>query len=335
MKKVCVTGGASFIGSHLCERLKKEGCEVTVIDDLSSGKRENLEGVDVKLIVSDVRNIENTAKAFKGCDTVFHLAAQHGGRGYIDTHPVFCSQNMAIDADVYKVAAQQKVKQVVFASSACVYPKDLQGYNSDGYLLKEEDANFKERGKAFPDGEYGWAKLMGELQLLAYVKEGHFKGVSCRLFTAYGPRENETHAIIALILKTFLKLDPFPLWGTGKETRNFTYVLDTVEGMVRAAKTITDGSAVNVGTPIHHYLTDAAREIFNIVGWKPKEIKFESDKPVGVARRAASTDKLKSLVGWEPSISLKDGLKKTIKWYKEDRFSKINKKDLNRLLTER
>lgn len=336
MKKVCVTGGASFIGSHLCERLEEEGCEVIAIDNLSSGKKENLSGTKTKLVVGDIRDIEATRRAIRGADTMFHLAAQHGGRGYIDTHPVACSQNMAIDASAYEAAAKEGVQTVVFASSACVYPQDLQSYDApDGYLLKEDEANPRERGKAFPDGEYGWAKLMGELQLSAYVKEGQFQGASCRLFTVYGPRENETHAIIALICKALLKLDPFPIWGTGKETRNFTYVTDTVEGMVHAARTIKDGTAINVGSSTHYYLQDVAREIFKMISWEPGKIIYQSDKPVGVAKRAASTKKLKEITGWEPGVSLKNGLAKTLGWYQKSRLAQISKADLNRLLTER
>src|SRR5262249_26209685 len=96
-------------------------------------------------------------------------------------------------------------------------------------------------------GEYGWAKLMGEMALRAYWKQHGMKSVSCRLFTGYGERENETHAVIALIAKAFVKMDPYEIWGDGQQDRNFTYVGDIVDGMIRAAETVEDASAVNIG----------------------------------------------------------------------------------------
>lgn len=337
MKKICITGGNSFIGSHLAQRLMEDGDQVVVIDHLRSKGAENLADVTgAQLLIGSVRDIEFARKAFAGCGTVFHLAAAHGGRGYIDSHPVLCSQNMALDADVLYAAAAERVDKVVFASSACVYPIELQSYNRpEGFLLREEFANTSQRGAAFPDGEYGWAKLMGEMQLAAYVREGRLGGAACRIFNTYGPKTNETHAIIALLLKALMKQDPFPIWGTGQETRNFTYVSDIVEGMVRIGKLVKDGSAVNVGLSREYSILETAETIFSILGWRPQSIRFETDRPVGAAKRCASTEKLKSITGWEPSISLHDGLEKTIEWYLANRWDKVRQLDHTRLLTEK
>ena len=258
-KLALVTGGASFIGSHLVDTLLKRGVEVRVADDFSSGKLENLDyplksksadkWVSGNLTVyrGDLKERHFTQHVVDGVDIVFHLAALHGGRGYIDTHPAECCTNMILDQLVFEEAWKAGVDRICFASSACVYPSYLQEQTGSDYLLKEDDAAPFVRDKAFADLEYGWSKLMGEMALKAYNREYGMKTSAVRIFTAYGPRENETHAIIALIAKAFIKMDPYVIWGTGKQDRNFTYVQDIVDALILASENITDGSAVNAG----------------------------------------------------------------------------------------
>jgi len=246
-KRVLVTGGASFIGSHLVDSLLKKGAMVKVADDFSSGKLSNLEypvkkdssgaWVSDNLAVweGDLKDGSFTRPMMKGVDVVFHLAALHGGRGYIDSHPAQCCTNMILDQLVLEEAHRAGVERLCFASSACVYPSYLQEETGSSYLLKEEDADPFVRDKAFADLEYGWAKLMGEMALKAYQRQYGMKTAAVRIFTAYGPRENETHAVIALIAKAFIGMDPYEIWGTGEQDRNFTYVQDIVDALILAA----------------------------------------------------------------------------------------------------
>ena len=166
-KNVLITGGASFIGSHLSELLLSYGSNITIVDNLSSGSVDNLgdSSKEIKIVEKDVRNSEETKRFYKDIDIVFNLAAQHGGRGFIDTHPVECLNNMLLDNVVFDNCIDNSVGHIVHASSACVYPVNLQDSENERNYLKEEDANFEQPGNAFPDGAYGWAKLMGELQL--------------------------------------------------------------------------------------------------------------------------------------------------------------------------
>jgi nucleoside-diphosphate-sugar epimerase len=336
-RKVMVTGGASFIGSHLVERLVKLGSRVSVSDDLSSGKLENLEAVrgGVNFSKGDLRDRAFAERVIKGQDLVFHLAACHGGRGYIDTHPVECSTNMILDGTVFAAAASAGVERVCFASSACVYPVNLQASTSHGIYLKEEWADALVPGAAAADGEYGWAKLMAEMTLRAYQKHYGLKAVSCRIFTAYGERENETHALIALIAKAFVGMDPYPIWGTGEQDRNFTYVGDIADGMILAAEKVTDASAINIGTDEHIKIRDAAQLIFKLTGFHPERLVFDTDKPVGVFSRAASLSRTRELLGWEPATSFRDGLAKTIAWYCRSHSRDSVSDRLEPLLTER
>ena len=184
----------------------------------------------------------------KSQELVFHLANIHGGRGFIDTHPGEIVQNFIIDGNVFKSAYENQVERVCYISSACVYPIDLQFGNQEICYLTEEMADPFQKNKAFADGEYGWGKLMGEMSLRAYHKQYGIKGVSCRLFTVYGPRENESHAIIALIAKAIIQQDPYEIWGTGQQVRNFTYVSDIITGLLLAMEKIEDCRAINIGT---------------------------------------------------------------------------------------
>ena len=338
-KRILVTGGASFIGSHLVERLVGEGARVRVADDLSSGRLENLNEVinEIDFREGDLRDASVAAEACGGREAVFHLAACHGGRGYIDTHPVECSTNTILDGTVFAAAHRAGVKKVCFASSACVYPVDLQDRPSqDGLVyLKEEWTDPTGRDGASPDGEYGWAKLMGELTLRAYRRQHGIEAVSCRIFTAYGERENETHAVIALIAKAFVKMDPYVIWGTGEQDRNFTYVGDIVEGLLRAAEKVEDGSAVNLGTGKHIQIKTAAEMIFDHMGFRPNQLQFDSSKPVGVFSRAADLTLSRRLLDWEPQTTFRDGLAPTIDWYKHSHDPSEVEKQLDVLLTER
>ena len=346
-KLVLVTGGASFIGSHLVDTLLRKGAEVRVADDFSSGKLENLQYPlkkkssekwicdNLTIYQGDLKDRRFARQMIDNIDVIFHLAALHGGRGYIDTHPAECCTNMILDQMIFEEAWRQGAERLCFASSACVYPSYLQEQTGSNYLLKEDDADPFVRDKAFADLEYGWAKFMGEMALKAYHKEYGMKTASVRIFTAYGPRENETHALIALIAKAFIRMDPYVIWGTGEQDRNFTYVQDIVDAIILASENITDGSAINAGRSDRITINQAAKLVFDIVGWKPKTIKRDCKKPQGVASRAADLTKALEVLDWAPKVSYEEGFKKTADWYFANHNIANVKNNLERLLVER
>jgi len=346
-KTVLVTGGASFIGSHLVDSLLREKAVVKVADDFSSGRLKNLEyafrkkrtnvwiSETLSVYRGDLKDRSFARSVVKGVDRVFHLAACHGGRGYIHAHPVECCTNMAIDQIVFEESWKAAVERLCHASSACVYPPYLQEDRGSSYLLKEEDADPFVRDKALGDLEYGWAKLMGEMTLRAYHRQNGMKTSSVRIFTAYGPRENETHAIIALVAKAFIKMDPYVIWGTGEQDRNFTYVQDIVDALMLAAEKIEDGSAVNAGRDDRISLNQAAEIVFDITGWRPNRVEHDLSKPQGVASRAADLTRARKVLGWEPKVSYKEGFKRTIEWYFANKKKDEVKANLDKLLMER
>jgi nucleoside-diphosphate-sugar epimerase len=347
-KRVLVTGGASFIGSHLVDTLLGKGAIVTVADDLSSGKLENFEyplrkgekrntwlSKNLNIWIGNLKDLAFTKFVMKDQEVVFHLAALHGGRGYIDTHPAECCSNMILDQLVFQEACRADVDRVCFASSACVYPSYLQESTGSTYLLKETDANPFVRDKAFADLEYGWAKLMGEMALSAYHRQYGLKTSAVRIFTAYGPRENETHAIIALIAKAFVNMDPYVIWGSGNQDRNFTYVQDIADALILASEKIEDGSPLNAGRDDRLTLNEAAEMVFEISKWRPKEVRHDLSKPQGVASRAADLTLARTKFNWEPKVGYTEGFRRTVEWYFNNKDKEIVKSDLEHLLNER
>ena len=346
-KRILITGGASFIGSHLVDSLLKEGAEAIVADDFSSGRLSNLEyplnenskGIwnwdNLTIHRGDLKDKSFTKKVVQEADIVFHLAALHGGRGYIQTHPAECCTNMILDQLVFEEATKAGVDRICFASSACVYPSYLQETTGSDYLLKELDADPFSRDKAYADLEYGWAKLMGEMALKAYHEQYGVKTSAARIFTAYGPRENETHAIIALIAKAFVKMDPYVIWGNGEQDRNFTYVSDIVDGMMLACEKIEDGSPINVGRDDRITINETVDLLFEIINWRPKKIHHDLTKPQGVASRAADLTKAEEVLNLRPKVGYKEGFEKTIDWYYKNRNVEKVRTNLERLLLER
>jgi UDP-glucose 4-epimerase len=242
---------------------------------------------------------------------------------------------MILDQLVFEEACKADVDRICFASSACVYPSYLQENTGSSYLLKEDDANPFVRDNAFADLEYGWAKLMGEMALNAYHKQYGLKTSAVRIFTAYGPRENETHAIIALIAKAFVEMDPYVIWGTGTQDRNFTYVQDIVDALILASEKIENGSPINAGRDDRLTLNEAAEIVFDIIKWRPQKMHHDLSKPQGVASRAADLTRARSIFNWEPKVSYREGFRKTIEWYFANKDRRKVKSELERLLLER
>ncbi len=333
-QQVLVTGGASFIGSHLVDAIVERGASVLVVDDLSSGKLENIqehvETGKVRLTQADLREPGVAREAVQGMNVVFHLAADHGGRGYVDLHQAACATNLMLGVTIIREAFLAKVDKVVYASSGCVYPNYLQSDVGKEVYLTEDVV----KPPYDADNMYGWAKLMNELTLKAYAEEYGMKTASCRYFTVYGPRGKEDHAVIAMIAKAFIKQDPFEVWGDGKQIRNWTFVDDIVKGTVLAAEKIDDGTAVNLGTMERIRVIDAVGEVMDYMGHKA-EIKLLPDMPTGPLNRVADNSLAKQLLGWEPEVKFVDGLHRTIDWYVSNRNVEEVREIIAGKLTER
>jgi nucleoside-diphosphate-sugar epimerase len=333
-KRVLVTGGTSFIGSHLVDSLVERGARVHVVDDLTSGRLTNIEEHiktgRVTFVEADLREPGITRAALKGIEIVFHLAADHGGRGYVDLHQAGPASNLFLDGLIFWEAKQAGVEKIVYASSGCVYPNYMQIDTTKEIYLREEDV----KPPHDADNMYGWAKLMAELTLQAYHREYKIGAASCRYFTVYGPRGVENHAVIAMIARAFVGQNPFEVWGDGTQIRNWTYVDDIVSGTILAAEKINDGTAVNLGTMERVRVSDAARMVLEFAGCR-SEIRFRPDMPTGPANRVADNKLAKKLLGWEPQTPFREGLRKTMDWYFASKQKEKVRGVLEKMLTAR
>jgi nucleoside-diphosphate-sugar epimerase len=237
---------------------------------------------------------------------------------------------LILDGHLFREAARARVEKVVYASSGCVYPNFRQTNPKEELYLTEDLV-----GPPYDaDNMYGWAKLMGEFTLAHYAARGLLRGASCRYFMVYGPRGKEDHAVIAMIARAFTKQNPFEVWGTGEQIRNWTYIDDIVEGTIRSAERIDDGTAVNLGTMERIRVVDAAKMILERMG-VDVPLKFRPEMPTGPYNRVASNRLAQTLLAWEPQTPFREGVGRTIEWYIKNRNRTEVQRKLETMLTER
>ncbi|MEM5771821.1 MAG: SDR family NAD(P)-dependent oxidoreductase [Candidatus Aenigmatarchaeota archaeon] len=320
-KKVLVTGGAGFIGSHLVDRLVALGANVTVIDDLSRGKLENLATSfsKIKFIQADLSK-ETSQVYFANQEFVFHLASIVGGVKKMSTKQTISAIIPTIDRNVYEACVKYEIKKVLYTSTACVYPVFLQTKEYEDYFLKEEDV-FAQGAK--PESIYGWSKLYGEILGRRYYEEFGLNVAIVREFNVYGEREDfdpeTSHCIPALVRRALRRENPFVVWGTGEQSRSFLYVTDAVEGMILTMEKISDATPINLGAEERIKIKDLALKILQISGYNAKPM-FDHSAPMGVFTRAPDITRAKIILHWKPKINLNEGIKRVIEWYKQRLF---------------
>ena len=314
-KKVLVTGGAGFIGSHVVEKLVKKGAIVSVLDNFQNGSEQNLLTVktSIKIVKGDCTKEEDASKACKDQDVVMNLAARVGGIEFNRTHQAtMMRDNLLIGSVVIEAARVAKVERFLTISSACVYPREcsVPTPESEGLLSEPEPTN----------SGYGWAKRMSELMGKFYAEEFGMRVGVVRPYNCYGPRDhfdpNVSHVIAALIKRVFGGEDPVKVWGTGHQTRAFLYVEDLAEGMILAIEKYPVPDSINLGTDEEISITDLVEKIIKISG-KNLKVEYDLSKPDGSPRRNSDNAKAKEKIGFEAQTSLDEGLRKTIKWYKK------------------
>jgi nucleoside-diphosphate-sugar epimerase len=311
-KRVLVTGGAGFIGSHLVKKLLDMGCDVYVADNFCRGKKENIEQFldKIHLYQVDLTELENCMLATKDIDYVFHLAASVGGIHYIKRENVEGSTpSILMNTNMLEASVKSDVERFLFTSSACVYREKSLELNE----FKEEDAF-----PANPPTTYGWAKVMGEIQCRSYHLDYGLKTSSIRIFNCYGENENLdprwSHVIPSLIRKAILySKEEFKLFGDGKQERAFLYVEDCVDGFLLAMEKITDGGVINLGSEEVISIGKLAEKIVKSSG-KDINVEYDLSGPQGTHRYCANTEKMKKVLGWSPKIPLEEGLKRIYKW---------------------
>jgi len=312
-KKVVITGGAGFIGSHLTKRYVDSGYDVTVIDNLERGKASFLSDVigRINFKTLDLTKYHEVKDCFVDIDIVIHLASKVGGIGtYLSKPYDVMNANIQMDSNVLRCVIENKIRKYFYASSAHIYPKELQTI-TDSPMIKESDAY-----PANPELTYGWAKLIGEIALESAYKQHNFLTIGiARFIGIYGPNQDfelESGSVIPVFSHRAIKYPevPFKVWGTGKETRSYCYIddaLDCIEKMIEAMDTKSLVGPYNVGKGDRCTIEEIAKNVIEISG---KDIKIEWDtiKNTVIWGQWCDCSLVKKELGWEAKTSLKDGL---------------------------
>lgn len=310
MTKVLVTGAGGFIGHHLVKRLKKEGCWVRGADL----RRPQFEDSPAdKFFIGDLRRFEDCEVAMFGVEHVYHLAADMGGIGYISENRADLARNSAlINLNMLQAARKEKIGRYFFSSSACVYPAWRQEHAAVA-KLKEKDA-----WPADPEPGYGMEKLFAEELCKYFAKDYGMEVRIARFHNIYGPlgtysggKEKAPAALCRKVAQSSWG-DDLVLWGDGKQTRSFCFIDDCIEGILRIMASDC-AEPINLGSEELVSMDELLHLIVDISG-KTVPYKHDKSKPQGVRGRNSDNTKLRSVTGWEPKTSLKDGLKPTYEW---------------------
>jgi nucleoside-diphosphate-sugar epimerase len=296
-KKILVTGGAGFIGSHLVNTLLNLGSDLYVADNFSRGTREHLAPIldKIHLYNVDLVKSENCVLVTRGMDYVFHLAASVGGIHYIRKENVAGStSSLLMNTNMLEAARLNDIQRFLFTSSACVYREKSLELNR----FREEDAY-----PAHPLTTYGWVKLLGEIQCRSYHLDYGLKSSVPRIFNAYG-----------CMRKVILyPQEDFSVFGDGQQERAFLYIKDCVEGLILAMEKSENADPINLGSDAAISINELVQKIIAISG-KDIEIDYDLSGIQGTHRYCADTSKMQRVLGWRPKIKLEEGLKRTYKW---------------------
>jgi GDP-D-mannose 3', 5'-epimerase len=310
---VLVAGGGGFIGGHLARTLCEQGFLVRSVDKKPLDEWYQIpEGVETRQL--DLSELRYCRQAVSGVDTVYNLAADMGGMGFIETHKAECMLSVLINTHLLIAARDADVGRYFFSSSACVYAADKQ-VDADVTALKESDAY-----PAMAEDGYGWEKLFSERMCRHFGEDFGLETRVARYHNVYGVdgtydggREKAPAALCRKVARAALSGNhEIEVWGDGEQTRSFMYVDDCIEGtlMVTAGES---AEPVNVGSSELVSINQMIDIIEQIAGINVKR-NYNLDAPKGVRGRNSDNTLIKQIYGWEPSISLADGLERTYKW---------------------
>lgn len=312
MSNFLVTGGAGFIGSHITEELVKRRQKVKILDNFSTGKEDNIRAFskEIEIIEGDIRDIEVVKKAVRNVDYVLHQAAMRSVPKSIDNPKYFNDVNVSGTLNVLLASKERRIKRLIFASSSSVY----------GCV---EKLPIKESVCPQPMSPYSASKLAGEYYCRVFSKLYHIPVIILRYFNIFGPRqplESKYAMAIPKFITCILKDRQPPVYDDGRQSRDFTYVQNAVEANLLAVETkCAAGEIFNIANGKRYSVLELLDCLNALLG---KNIKPEYMLPrkADVRHTEADISKAKKLLGYEPSVSFEDGLKKTIAYFKEFRI---------------
>ena len=323
--KVLVTGGAGFIGSHLSERLLKDGHEVAVIDNLSTGSLENIRNIkkrsDFEFVAGDIRNVELMEPLVEQCDAIFHLAAAVGVR-LIAEDPVHTIETNIGGTEIVLDIANKFGKRILIASSSEVYGKN------EAVPFGEDD-DIVLGSTSMPRWSYACSKAIDEFLGLAFYQQYGLGVIIARFFNTVGPRQTGQYGmVVPRFIQMALNDEPILVYGTGKQTRCFCYVGDVVEAIIRLMNCEhAAGKVFNVGSSEEISMEGLADKIIEITGSKsekqyvPYEVAY--GRPIeDMMRRVPNLERISETVDWQSTTGLEEILKAIVATLKHKRRSK-------------
>jgi nucleoside-diphosphate-sugar epimerase len=312
--RILVTGAGGFIGNHLVRRLKKDGYWVRGVD-LKHPEYQKTAADEFEIL--DLRHWHNCLQATRNVDQVYNLAADMGGIGYITAYLAdIARNNILINAHMLEASRLNGIGRYLFSSSACVYAQSKQK-SADVVPLKEEDAF-----PAEPEPGYGWEKLYAEELCRYYQKDYDLETRIVRFHNVYGPlgtyEGGKEKAPAAICRKVALLKDGdgIEIWGDGQQTRSFMYVDDCIEGLIRLMAS-DHRDALNLGTDRMVTIDGLVNIVSHIAGKRLTKL-HDLSKPQGVRGRNSDNTRLRQVLGWEPAITLEEGLEVTYQWIEKE-----------------
>ena len=307
MMRYVVTGGAGFIGSNIVGALTRDGCSVTVLDNLSSGYESNLLPFpEVRFVKGDVRDPEAVATALEGADVVFHLAASVGNKRSIDDPVTDAEINVLGTIRILEAARKYGVRKIVVTSSAGIF----------GEL---KTLPIREDHQVEPDSPYGCTKLCQEKLCLAYAKLYGIDAVALRYFNVYGPNQrfDAYGNVIPIFAFSMLRGEPITIFGDGEQTRDFIHVDDVVQANIKAARTPSVTGAYNIASASRITINELVRLLERASGITPK-VSHGPERPGDVRHSLADISKAQAAFGFSPIVGLEEGLRDYMRWAKQE-----------------
>ena len=302
MSRVLVTGGGGFIGSNLVRGLLARGDAVRVLDNFSTGSRQNLAGLDVEVVEGELRSYERVHNAIRDCETVFHLGALGSVPRSVQDPLTSSAVNVEGTLNVLLAARDGGVRRVVYSSSSSVY-------GSSGELPRTEVM------PPDPISPYGVAKLAAERYCISFSRVYEsFEAVVLRYFNVFGPHQSplsQYAAVVPLFITAIAQGDPVTIFGDGEQSRDFTYVSNVVDATLRAADAPgVSGRIFNVAAGSPESVNRVADLIGEIVGKTPEK-RFANPRPGDVRDSWADVSEARTALGFEPTVGLEEGLRRT------------------------
>jgi UDP-glucose 4-epimerase len=300
--KVLVTGGAGFIGSNLVRALLDRGDDVRVLDNFSTGNRENLDGLDVEVVEGELRSYERVHRAVRGTELVFHLGALGSVPRSVQDPLTSSAVNVEGTLNVLLAARDEGVRRVVFSSSSSVYGTS-------------RERPTREESPPDPLSPYGVAKLAAERYCVSFSRVYEsFETVVLRYFQVFGPRQNpfsQYAAVVPLFVTAIASGEPVSIHGDGEQSRDFTYVANVVDATILAANAeLVNGRIFNVAAGRPVTVNELADVIGRVLG-RPVERRFAPPRPGDIRDSWADIDRAKDALGYEPRVALEEGLRET------------------------